>query len=59
LTGLPGWPRWLSAEQAAAYVGVSETMFKDEVTAEIWPKGKKRGFGKMRDGRLTWGPGPT
>jgi hypothetical protein len=49
LTGLPGWPRWLSAEQAAAYVGVSE----------IWPKVKKRGFGKMRDGRLTWGPGPT
>lgn len=51
---LPGWPRWLSREQAAAYVGVSPKLFDLEVKIGIWPKGKKRGFGKVRDARITW-----
>lgn len=51
---LPGWPRWLSEEQAAAYVGVSVTMFREEVTAGVWPKGKNRGRGTKRQGCVRW-----
>lgn len=47
----PGWPRWLSAEQAAAYVGVSTNLFLDEVKMGRWSKPIRRG----RTGtRLTW-----
>ncbi|AWJ86303.1 hypothetical protein TSH58p_22545 (plasmid) [Azospirillum sp. TSH58] len=50
LAGLPFWPRMLSREQAAAYLGVSDRMFDQEVAAGIWPRGIPRGTGK----RLTW-----
>lgn len=44
---LPDWPRWLSAKLAAAYVGVSENTFSDEVKADIWPKPTPRGKSKF------------
>jgi len=48
---LPGWPRWLSRELAAAYVGVSATLFDQEVAAGKWPAGERRG---AKGGRVTW-----
>lgn len=45
----PDWPRWLSQEQAAAYVGVSINTFAEEVAAGLWPKPMRRG-----KARLTW-----
>ncbi|HEX7051757.1 MAG TPA: hypothetical protein VF188_16245 [Longimicrobiales bacterium] len=58
---LPGWPRGLSAELAAAYVGVSVNTFLDQVEKGVWPKPKriKGGLaanddGKTRGGRLIW-----
>jgi hypothetical protein len=47
--GLP--PRFLSREQAAAYVGVSATLFDSEVRAGLWPQPLVRGASA---GRLTW-----
>jgi len=44
-------PRFLSREQAAAYVGVGATVFDAEVAAGVWPQAMRRG---ARDGRLTW-----
>jgi hypothetical protein len=44
----PDWPRWLSREQSAVYVGVSVNSFMEEVEKGIWPRPEKRG------GRLTW-----
>jgi hypothetical protein len=40
---LPDWPRWLSADEAAAYVGVWVNFFLDEVGAGLWPKPVARG----------------
>ena len=48
ISGLPDWPRGLSLEQAAAYVGVSPGKFKEEVAEGLWPKPWKRGR------RLIW-----
>ncbi|TWA73978.1 hypothetical protein FBZ83_12645 [Azospirillum brasilense] len=48
LSGLPFWPRCLSRDQAAAYVGVSPGKFAEEVGAGIWPAGEPRG------GRVLW-----
>ena len=42
------WPRGLSAEQAAAYVGVSRNKFLAEVEAGTWPPANERG------GRRVW-----
>lgn len=39
----PNWPRGLSEEQAAAYVGVSVGTFRSEVAAGIWPPPDRRG----------------
>jgi hypothetical protein len=50
LSGLPYWPRMLSREQAAAYVGVSARLFDQEVREGRWPAGIPRGAGR----RLTW-----
>lgn len=52
---LPGWPRHLRREQAAAYVGVSVPEFMREVEAGTWPRPVARGArpGK-RGARLTW-----
>lgn len=48
---IPFWPRHLSRDMAAAYVGVSVDTFDDEVRKGIWPKGRPRG---PKGGRLTW-----
>ena len=48
MAGLPYWPRCLSRDQAAAYVGVSPGKFDQEVEAGIWPPGEHRG------GRVLW-----
>lgn len=48
---LPNWPRWLSRMQAAAFVGVSATLFDAEVKAGLWPGPIRRG---ARGGRITW-----
>jgi hypothetical protein len=44
-------PRYLSREQAAAYVSVSASVFDAEVRSGQWPLGRRRG---AKDGRLTW-----
>jgi hypothetical protein len=51
LSRLPGWPRYLSRELAAAYVGVSPTLFDQEVEQGIWPRPERRG---TKGGRVTW-----
>lgn len=43
IADLPGWPRGLSEEQAAAYVGVSVTTFRWEVEQGIHPPAECRG----------------
>jgi hypothetical protein len=47
----PDWPRWLSAEQSAAYVGVSLNLFNEEVESGKWPRPTPRG---SKGSRLTW-----
>ena len=44
-------PRYLSREEAAAYVGVSPNVFESEVRQGYWPPARRRG---AREGRLTW-----
>ena len=44
-------PRYLSRSEAAAYVGVSEDTFDQEVSAGLWPKPRRRGLKKIR---VTW-----
>jgi hypothetical protein len=43
--------RFLTRQQAAAYLGVSARTFDAEVTAGIWPAPMRRG---ARTGALTW-----
>lgn len=52
LTGLPGWPLWLSREQAAG----SPTHFDAEVDAGRWARGVDRGL--TQSGRIIrwWRP---
>jgi len=45
---LPGWPRWLSEELAAAYVGLGQEAFRQEVDAGIWPAARGAGLGGRR-----------
>jgi hypothetical protein len=47
----PYWPRMLSAEQAAAYTGVSVTTFLWEVRQGKWPPPEPRG---RKGDRMTW-----
>lgn len=51
MQGMPDWPRGLSEEQAAAYVGVSVGTFRWEVEQGIWPKPDPRG---PKEGRNIW-----
>ena len=51
LHDLPGWPLFLTATQAAAYVGVSPEVFQAEVNKGIWPKAVARG---TKGGVSTW-----
>jgi hypothetical protein len=44
-------PRFLSREEAAAYVGVSVDTFTAEVAAGQWPMPRKRG---VKGFRVTW-----
>ena len=48
---LYGWPRYLSRDDAARYVGVSATTFDYEVDQGWWPPARRRGRGGTR---LTW-----
>lgn len=55
LAGLPNWPRLLSRDQAARYVGVSATQFVKEVEEGRWPQPERRGDAlAARAGRLLW-----
>ena len=51
LSDLPFWPRLLSREEAARYVGVSPAVFEGEVKQGVWPPALRRG---ARQGRQTW-----
>jgi hypothetical protein len=51
MNALPFWPRYLTREQAAAYLGVSVDVFDDEVRAGLWPAARRRG---AKGGKLTW-----
>jgi hypothetical protein len=44
-------PRFLTREQAAAYVGVGVTTFEQEVALGMWPQPMRRG---QRAARVTW-----
>ena len=48
---LPDWPRGLSEQEAAAYVGVGVTTFRQEVDAGLWPQPERRG---KKGGRKVW-----
>ncbi len=43
------WPRGLSLDQAAKYVGVSTNKFLAEIAAGLWPKPETRGGRKICD----------
>ena len=51
LAALPFWPRYLSREESARYVGVSPEVFDYEVDGGHWPAARRRGG---KGGRLTW-----
>ncbi len=51
LVDLPFWPRYLSREEAARYLGVGVDVFVQEVAAGLWPAPRLRG---NKGGRLTW-----
>jgi hypothetical protein len=51
LSEMPYWPRYLSREQAARYLGVSPDTFDGEVQNGLWPPARRRGG---KGGRLTW-----
>jgi predicted DNA-binding transcriptional regulator AlpA len=44
-------PRFLTREQAAAYLGVGVTTFDHEVAKGMWPRPMRRG---ARAARVTW-----
>lgn len=44
-------PRFLTRDQAAAYLGVGTTTFDREVADGIWPRATRRG---SKGGALTW-----
>lgn len=48
---MPNWPRFLTHDLAAAFLGVSPNVFDAEIAKGIWPAGSPRG---ERGGRLTW-----
>ncbi len=48
---LPYWPRLLSHDLAAAYVGASPSLFDEEISKGVWPTGEVRG---SRGGLRTW-----
>jgi predicted DNA-binding transcriptional regulator AlpA len=51
LSDCPAWPRFLTRETAALYVGVSPATWDKEVKAGFWPQPLRRG---AEGGKLTW-----
>jgi hypothetical protein len=49
LTHLPDWPRGLSREQSAAYIGISPTKFDELVADGRMPKPKRIDSRKLWD----------
>lgn len=49
LASMPAWPRMLSRDQAAAYLGVSPGTFLREVAHGKWPLPMERGSRKTWD----------
>ncbi|NHN83633.1 DNA-binding protein [Acetobacter musti] len=47
----PFWPRYLSRQEAARYLGVSASVFSQEVGQGWWPMPRLRGG---KGGKLTW-----
>lgn len=52
IANCPDWPRWLSREQAAQYVGRSVNQFMAEVDADLWPRPKTSGRRVLFDRKL-------
>jgi hypothetical protein len=52
IANCPDWPRWLSREQAAQYVGRSVNQFMSEVDAGLWCKPKSSGRRVLFDRKL-------
>lgn len=48
LGDMPDWPRFLSEEQAAAYVGLSVTTFRARI-GNPWPQAVRMGRRKLYD----------
>ena len=48
LGDMPDWPRYLSEEQAAAYLGVSVTTFRARI-GKPWPQPLRMGRRKLYD----------
>ena len=48
LAALPHWPRLLSEEQAAAYVGVSASSFRERI-GDPWPAAIRIGRRRLYD----------
>ena len=48
LADMPAWPRFLSEEEAASYVRISRTTFRNGV-GSIWPKAVRIGRRKLYD----------
>lgn len=40
---LPNWPRLLSEDEAAAYLGVGKTRFREKWQARVWPQPIREG----------------
>lgn len=51
LSDYPNWPRYMSRQVAAAYVGVSTDLWDDEVRRGLWPQPRRRGYSGKR---VTW-----
>jgi hypothetical protein len=49
---LPNWPRLLSLPLAAAYVGISEGLFRRGVEARVWPRPIRFRRRKLWDRRM-------
>lgn len=48
LADMPAWPRFLSEEEAASYVRISRTTFRNGV-GTLWPKAIRIGRRKLYD----------
>jgi predicted DNA-binding transcriptional regulator AlpA len=49
---LPNWPRLMSAELAASYVGLPKTTFLERVNARRFPSPLREGNRKLWDRRM-------